>query len=273
MTTERIHRATSPDGTEIAGRVRGQGPPLVLTHAGLGDGDLDCGELASYLEDQFTCYLGSTRNRGLSGHSDDLGGERHIEDLVAFVDSIGEPVGVASWSGGTMTVLGAAARSAAVAAVAVYEPVVFELLDEEDNARLEAAVAHMAGLAEQGRLSEAARDWMPDWANEEEMAALAASGYFEAAGPYVPVLLGQIAQLAEGDGPSPTDPAELARITAPVLVLQGSQTTRRLFVESVHHVAEHVPDAHVREVAGGSHSGMVAKPGPTADELIRFFAA
>jgi len=273
MTTERIHRATSPDGTDIAGRVRGQGPPLVLTHAGLGDGDLDCGELASHLEDQFTCYLASTRNRGLSGHSDDLGGERHIEDLVAFVDSIGEPVGVASWSGGTITVLGAAARSAAVSAVAVYEPVVFELLDEEDNARLEAAVAHMAGLAEQGRLTEAARDWMPDWANEEEMAALAASGYFEAAGPYVPVLLGQIAQLAEEDGPSPTDPAELARITAPVLVLQGSQTTRRLFIDSVRHVAEHVPDAHLREVPGASHSGMVAKPGPTADELIRFFAA
>ena len=273
MATERIQRATSPDGTEIAGRVRGQGPPLVLTHAGLGDGDLDCGEVASFLEERFTCYLPSTRNRGLSGHSDDLGGERHIEDLVAFVDSIGEPVGVASWSGGAITVLGVAARTAAVAAVAVYEPVALEALDEEDNARIEAAVGHMAGLAEESRLTEAARDWMTDWANDEEMAALEASGYFEAVGPYVPVLLGQFAQMAEEDGPSPTDPAELARIAVPVLVLQGSRSTRRWFVDSVRHVAEHVPDARVREVPRGGHLGMVAKPGPTADELIRFFAA
>jgi pimeloyl-ACP methyl ester carboxylesterase len=272
MVSNRIHRAVSKDGTEIAGRVRGQGPPLVLVHAGIGDGDLDCGELASFLEDRFTCYLFSTRSRGLSGHSDDLGGERHIEDLVAFVDSIDEPAGVVTWSGGALFVLGAAARTAAVSAVAVYEPLVFEASDEEDNARLDAAVAHMAGLAEQGRLTEAARDWMTDWANEEEMASLAASGYLEAVGPYVPVLLGLIAAFAEDPGTSPTDPAELARITVPVLVLQGSQTTRRWLVDGVRHVAEHTPDAHVREVPGAGHSSMVAKPGPIADELIRFFS-
>jgi pimeloyl-ACP methyl ester carboxylesterase len=273
MTTAQLHRATSADGTEIVGRVRGQGPPLVLTHAGLGDADLDCGALASLLEDHVTCFLASTRNRGLSGHSDDLSGERHIEDLVAFVESIGEPVGIATWSGGAIAVLGAAARTDAISAVGVYEPLVFELLDEQDGARLEAAVEHMAGLAEQAKLTEATRDWMTDWANEQEMAALAGSGYFEAAGPNVPVLLGQLGQLAEADEPSPTDPAELARITAPVLVLQGSQTSRRLFVDSVRHVAEHVPDARVREVPGGGHCGMVVEPGPTADQLIRLLAA
>lgn len=273
MATERIHRATSPDGTDIAGRVHGQGPPLVLIHAGLGDSDLDCGELASLLSDRFTCYLPSTRNRGLSGHSDDLGVERHIEDLVAFVESIGEPAGVATWSGGATDVLGAAQRTAAVSAVAIHEPLVFELLDEEDNARLEAAVAHMAGLAEQGMLTEAARDWMTDWANDEEMASLEASGYFEAVGPYVPVLLGLVAAFAEAHGPSPTDPSELARITVPVLVLQGSQTTRRWLVDSVRHVAEHVPDARVREVPGASHSSMPTQPKNIADELARFFAA
>ncbi len=273
MATERIHRTTSADGTEIAGRVRGQGPPLVLTHAGLGDGDLDCGELASLLSDRFTCYLPSTRNRGLSGHSDDLGIERHVEDLVAFVESIGEPVGVTTWSGGAIAMLGAAARTRAISAVALHEPLVVELLDEEDNARFEAAVEHMAGLAEQGRLTEAAEDWMPDWADEKEMASLAASGYFEAAGPYVPVLLGQLEGLAEAHGTSPTDPSELARIMAPVLVLQGSQTTRRWLIDSVRHVAEHVPDARVREVPGAGHSGMPAQPEKVADELARFFAA
>ncbi len=273
MATERIHRAVSADGTEIAGRVVGQGPPLVLTHAGLGDGDLDCGELASYLEDRFTCYLASTRNRGLSGHSDDLGEERHIEDVVAFVESIGEPAGVAAWSGGTIPVLGAAARSAAISAVAVHEPIVFEVFGEEDHAHLDAAVAHMADLAEQGRLTEAARHWMPDWANGQELAALEASGYYETAGAYVPVLLGQIEQLSEDHASSPTAPAELARITASVLVLQGSKTNRRLFVDCVRHVAEHVPGAQMRVVPGAGHSSMPALPNKLADELAPFFAA
>jgi hypothetical protein len=40
MTDERIHRAVSADGTEIAGRVQGQGPALVLFHGGIGDGDI-----------------------------------------------------------------------------------------------------------------------------------------------------------------------------------------------------------------------------------------
>ncbi len=37
MTNERIHRAMSRDGTEIAGRVYGQGPPLVLVHGAMDD--------------------------------------------------------------------------------------------------------------------------------------------------------------------------------------------------------------------------------------------
>ncbi len=39
MNESRTHRAISDDGTEIARRVQGQGPPLVLVHRGLGDGE------------------------------------------------------------------------------------------------------------------------------------------------------------------------------------------------------------------------------------------
>jgi pimeloyl-ACP methyl ester carboxylesterase len=37
--TGRVQVAISADGTEIVGRVRGQGPPLVLVHGGWGDGE------------------------------------------------------------------------------------------------------------------------------------------------------------------------------------------------------------------------------------------
>ena len=66
MTDERIHRAVSADGTQIAGRVWGRGPAVVLVHGGIGDGDVAWEAPLPYLTDQFTCYLPSTRGRGLS---------------------------------------------------------------------------------------------------------------------------------------------------------------------------------------------------------------
>ena len=128
----KIHRAVSSDGTEIAGHVQGQGPALVLIHASLGDGDSDWAAALPFLKDNFTCYTMSTRNRGLSGNSDDLSLERQVEDVVAFAESISEPVGLAAASGGSISTLGAAAQSKAVAAAAVYEPIVFEIIGEED---------------------------------------------------------------------------------------------------------------------------------------------
>jgi pimeloyl-ACP methyl ester carboxylesterase len=270
---DRIHRAVSRDGTEIAGSVVGQGPPLVLVHAGLGDGKLDWDAAVPFLSERFTCYLMSTRGRGLSNDHPDHSFERLVEDVTAFVESIGEPVGLAGSSGGAIDALGAAARSKAVAAVAVCDPLAFEVLGKEDEARLNKAIGRMAELAEKGKLVEAARDWMTEWANDHEMAALSESGYLAACAKYVLVLLHMLKQAGDADGPSPTDPSVLEQIKAPVLILQGSQAhaTWPWFTESVRHIAKHVANPQVREVAGAGHMGAWVEPEPITDELIRFF--
>src|SRR6185369_3793168 len=120
MTDERIHRAVSADGTKIVGRVRGRGPALVLVHGGIGDGDIAWKALLPRLVDTFTCYLPSTRGRGLSSDNPDHSPARLEEDIAAFVESIGEPVRLVGWSGSGAWVLGAAARNESVAAVAAY---------------------------------------------------------------------------------------------------------------------------------------------------------
>jgi hypothetical protein len=270
---ERVHRATSADGTEIAGEVYGQGPPLVLVHAGLGHGTLDWAFALPSLSDRFTCYCMSTRGRGLSADHADPSMQRCVEDVVAFVESIGAPVALAGPSGGAMFVLGAAARSDSVRAVAACDPLAFELLGEEGGSRLHDAVARMAGLAESGRLEEAARDWMTEWANEKEMAVLEESGWLEASAKYVPVLLRLLEAEDEGNGYSPTDPSVLGQVTAPALVLLGSDAAASWswFPESARYVAEHVPDAMVREVAGAGHCGAWAQPERHAEEMIWFF--
>lgn len=39
MGEDRIHQVASDDGTEIAARVHARGPPLILVHDALSDGD------------------------------------------------------------------------------------------------------------------------------------------------------------------------------------------------------------------------------------------
>jgi pimeloyl-ACP methyl ester carboxylesterase len=271
MDTARIHRARSHDGTEIAGSVHGQGPPLILLHSGLGDGDLDCGALVPHLRDRFTCYLPCTRSRGLSGASTDLSPQRHQEDIIAFAESIGGPVGVMASSGGAIAMLGAAARTPAIAAVATYEPLVFEVLGQAEGEGFHAAAHRMAQAAEQGRPADAARHLVGYLADDREMAALEVAGYFDAAARYVPVLLGQLEGLATSTEPSPTEPGQLSMITQPLLILRGARAVRQWFPDSADHVAAHVPQAEVHQIAETRHHAAWVEPEPVAAELARFF--
>lgn len=274
MAEGRIQRAVSADGTEIAGRVHGQGPPLVLVHGGLEDGDLCWDAMLPFLTDRFTCYGMSTRCRGLSGESADLSPDRIVEDVTAFVESIGEPAFLMGESGGGMEALGAAARTDAVSAVGVYEAVVFEVLPPEVSALLEETLPRVAGAVEDGRLADAARIFAGMLVDDEQLAEVEASGYFEEAGRYMPVLLQEIQASQEDEGPGPTDPSVLAKITSPVLAMYGSRTVLRdWFAAGARHIAEHAADVRVREVPGTGHWGPVMGAEAIAEELTGFFAA
>ncbi|HUP70798.1 MAG TPA: hypothetical protein VM142_13435 [Acidimicrobiales bacterium] len=91
MSENRIHRARSADGTEIAGRVFGDGPPLVLVQPPGVDPDIAFEALLPHLAERFTCYLPSIRGREPSGDNPDHSPPRLQEDINAFVDSIAEP--------------------------------------------------------------------------------------------------------------------------------------------------------------------------------------
>lgn len=266
----RIHRAISFDGTEIAGRVAGTGPPLVLVHGGVDDGETSWGLLLPRLTDHFTCYLPSTRDRGLSGEHPDHRPERLVEDVTAFVESIGEPVGLLGESSGAELALGTAARSRSVAGVVAYEPPVPEVLGEEDAERFDAVVRRMSELVEAGRSADAARVFMEAITRSEEMAALSGTSYLEDIARYTPTLLQEIRQQKEAEEPGPTDPGTLARITAPVLLLFGSDTGMRWFVDGVHYAARHIPEAEVRELPGLGHAGPALGVEPAAQEVVQF---
>ena len=272
MTDDRIQRAVSADGTEIAGRAHGLGPPLVLVHGGPHDGDLAWEPMLPHLTDRFTCYLPSIRGRGLSADNPDHSPPRLQEDLDAFVDSIDGPVFVASWSAGGPWALGTAAHTASVTAVAIYEPTVGAVMREDVRARRSATAEQMAAAVSDGRLADAARVFHALLGTDDEMAALDAD-YFERCAGIVPAMLQAVQQGAAHEGPQPAAPELLAKVTVPVLLLRGRETRLNTFyVDTEQYVAQHVADPHVREpLPGLGHWAPLVEPEPIAEELISFF--
>lgn len=90
MTTRRTHYVTTSDGITLGGTMHGEGPALVFLQGVIGDGDLDWGQVVEHLASRFTCHLPSLRGRGLSDDHADLSPGRIIEDVVAYVESIGD---------------------------------------------------------------------------------------------------------------------------------------------------------------------------------------
>ena len=169
MSNQRTHSVTTTDGVIITGTVHGQGPPIVFLPGGIGDGDLDWQALLPHLTGRFTCYLPSLRGRGLSGDHPDLRLGRLVDDLVAYVDSIGEAAGLMGWSAGGMA-LAVAAQSDAVDAVAAVEPTMFSLMNDQERTTLGGAVARMRQLAADGNMTAAVRAFLGFPFNDADIA-------------------------------------------------------------------------------------------------------
>lgn len=269
MSNQRTHYVTTTDGVTIGGAVHGQGPPLVFLQGSIGDGDIDWNRVVEHLTGRFTCHLPSYRGRGLSGDHPDLSPGRLVDDVLAYVDSIGESTGLVGWSYGAGLALAAAAQSDAVDAVAPFEPGVGSVLDEQEQAALGDALARTGELAAEGRLAAAVRAFAGWPFHDWEIAVAEDAGYFEAAGRYTPNLLNLLQQLMESE--DPIGDAVLGAISAPVLVLLGSDT-KLLFTASARHVADHVPNARVHEIPGAGHAAPLTHPEALAEALTEFFS-
>jgi pimeloyl-ACP methyl ester carboxylesterase len=257
MSNQRAHYVTTTDGVTIGATVHGQGPPLVFLQGVIGDGDLDWQALLGHLTARFTCHLPSLRGRGLSGDHPDLGFGRLVDDVLAYVDSIGAPTGLVGWSLG--------------AGVAAVEPGMPRLMDEQEQAALGDAVARMGKLAAEGRLTAAVRAFAGFPFTDDDVAVAEDAGYFEATGRYVPNALGFFRQQMAYEGPTDDDPAVLGAISVPVLVVRGSHT-RAYAIRSARHVADHVPNARVHEILGAGHAAPLTHPEALAEALTGFFA-
>jgi pimeloyl-ACP methyl ester carboxylesterase len=264
MAEGRIQAAVSNDGTRIAGRVQGRGAPLVLVHGGLGNGEVSWVFLLPLLVEHFTCYLMSTRGRGLSGDNADHARERQFEDVAAFVQTIGEPARVFGHSSGAVWALGGAALCPAhVRALALYEPPFPALkprTSEEQYARLEAAVG-------EDRRAEAVQIATGEiiGLGAAEQALFSVPGVAERAQAAIPVAVQELPELNR-----PFEDALLDKLSMPVLLLHGERS-RIEFKDAARRLGDRLIDARLAEIAGAGHIGPLTAPERVADELVPFF--
>jgi pimeloyl-ACP methyl ester carboxylesterase len=116
-----METVTSRDGTPIAYKRSGEGPPLVLVHGTTSDHST--WELVlPELQRHFTLYAVDQRSRGESGGGGsayDI--EREFEDVVAVIDSIGGTVDLLGHSYGAICALEGALRNSRVRGLVLYE--------------------------------------------------------------------------------------------------------------------------------------------------------
>jgi pimeloyl-ACP methyl ester carboxylesterase len=111
----------------------------VLIH-GAGNYSARWNPIIPLLEDQFSIYALDRRGRGESGDADHYSLEREFEDVVAVIDSIGEPADVLGHSLGGICAVEAALRTTKLRKLILYEPPIpvrAPLISEETLGRLD----------------------------------------------------------------------------------------------------------------------------------------
>lgn len=271
MSTEGTHQIITSDGVTIRAAVSGKGPPLVFLQGAMGDGVLDWGGVVEHLTDRFTCHMPSMRGRGLSGNHPDLSVGRLVDDVLTYVESVGEPTGLVGWSLGAGLATLAAAQSDGLTGVALLEPLAVSQMDEQEQAALGSAVVGAGELAAAGRMTDAVRAFAAYPFTDEDIAVAEDAGYFEASARYVQSMVGFFQQQMEYEGPPGDDLSVLHAVSAPTLVLHGSDTTP-FGAFSVSYIAENIPTARVLAIPGAGHAAPLTHPQVLAEAIAEFFA-
>ncbi|MGI5169699.1 alpha/beta fold hydrolase [Spirillospora sp. CA-253888] len=257
----------SRDGTTIAYERAGEGPPLVLVSGANCDRRTHA-DLAALLSEHFTVFNYDRRGRGDSGDGGRLEDapetalRQEGEDLRAVIDAAGGTAHVFGASSGAMLALRAAAHGVPVAGLAMWEPPIG--FDEQDRRAHLEYTARLNGLLAEDRRGDATALFMslvgmppamiegarkePWWAGVEKIA---------------PTLRYDAAALGQGV----LDTAEVAVVTAPVLVLEG-ELSPEFLRRAAQGVTAALPNARHGVLKGQDHNFAVEVMAPALTEFF-----
>ncbi|MEJ2860112.1 alpha/beta fold hydrolase [Actinomycetospora flava] len=264
----------SRDGTPIASRRSGDGPPLVLVHGTASDHSRWAPVLPA-LEQRWSVHAVDRRGRGSSGDSGDSGDaatyapEREFEDVTAVADALGEPVTVFGHSYGALCTLEAARLSHSIATLILYEPSFdtdgAEVYPLEVVERLETLL--LAGDRDEV-VATTAREVAgvpPDAVAAFRRSQPTAWRARTAAAHTIPREL-RAAKTYR------FDPERFRDLAVPTLLLAGSESPRA-YRRATEAVDGALPGSRIVVLPGQGHTAMDTAPDLVTSEVIRFLGA
>ncbi len=255
----------SSDGTSIAFDRSGEGPPVILVGGALQYRVTDprTARLAALLAPRFTVYHYDRRGRGDSGDTPPYAVEREVDDLDALIVDAGGSAFVFGMSSGAALALEAAARGLAIRKLALYEPP-FMVGDGGPRPPADHAT-QLADLVSAGRRGDAVAYFMTRLVGlpAEAVAPLRNAPMWPGLEAIAHTLVYDAAVM--GDYSLPT--ARLASVTVPTLVIAGAESDERLR-RAAKAVADALPDARRRTLAGQTHDYAAEALAPVLDEFF-----
>lgn len=253
------------DGTSLAVWVDGEGPPLVLVPGSLSEHSI-FDPLVQQLRSDLTTFAMDRRGYGASGDTAPYAIEREFEDVAAVVDAVAAEAGgsVALWghSYGCNPAMGGAALTSNVHHLILYEPSLGLTYPTGGIETIEAAVADgepeaaiHAALVGTGVVT------------DQEFAALRQSPKW----PTIVALAPTLARECRAEHNWSYRPGQFAGISAPTLLLTGSETDPRLS-ELTQRAAAAIPGSRIRVLEGHGHLAFNTDPAMVAGIIREFMA-
>jgi pimeloyl-ACP methyl ester carboxylesterase len=255
-----MQRITTPDGTIVSYDRYGSGPPLVVVHGGFSDHKTNWEFVKPLLEKQFTIYAIARRGRGETDATKSHSLEDESRDVLAVMQSIGEPVFLLGHSYGAHTALAAAAKVPnRVRKLVLYEPAWPRVIGKE-------ALAGLDEPAQAGDWENFAVTFFHDRLRVplEELNQLRATELWPPIIADAEASMGDLRALSEYD----FDAQRFRDLQIPVMLQIGTESPRDLYVTDA--LAAVLPDVRIEELQGQAHEGMTTAPEMYAESVSRF---
>ncbi|WP_181768655.1 alpha/beta fold hydrolase [Streptomyces albidus (ex Kaewkla and Franco 2022)] len=257
-----MKRAVSKDGTGIAYKRTGDGPPVVLVGGATATHAMES-PLAAELAAAHTVHIYDRRGRGKSGDTAPYAVEREVEDLAAVIEAAGGEAAVYGVSSGGALALEAAASGLPITRVAVYE--VPYTTDPSMKAAAEQYTAELSErLAEDDRGGAVEAFLRHVGLPADAIAEIRRAPFWKGFKAIAPTLAYDDAVMGGAEVPA----ARLAQVEQPVLVVCGGAGPQ-WFRDAGQAVAEATPQGSYETLEGQDHQ---VDPAVLAPVLRRFFA-
>jgi pimeloyl-ACP methyl ester carboxylesterase len=256
----------SKDGTTIACERCGAGPTLILVDGALCSRAFGPSpKLAPLLAEHFTVWSYDRRGRGQSGDTQPYSTAREVEDIAALIQEAGGTASLLGLSSGGALALDAAASGLLIDKLVAYEP------PYVDDAGRRGGAVHKEQL--ERLLAAANRGGAVTYFMKDMVGAPAAMVAMMRLMPWIWRKLEAVAHTLPYDAAVMTafriPRARFASIAVPTLVMNGSKTDSRLR-EAARALADVIPGAHHRELAGQTHN---VRPGVLVPAVVEFLTS